>query len=85
MRELRADLEQLIATGKAAGAVRGGGAELWAEIWLRMTRLSMDRVADGTWRPDDSGPALVESAAWDAIRTPPEGLTDPPPQQGDRS
>lgn len=85
MRELRAELEQLIATGKAAGNVRGGGAELWAEVWLRMTRLAMDRVADGIWRPDDPGPALVRSAAWDAIRTPPEGLTDPPPQQGDRS
>jgi AcrR family transcriptional regulator len=85
VRELRADLEQVVASGKAAGAVRGGGAELWAEVWLRMTRLAMDRVADGAWRPDDPGPVLVRSAAWDAIRTQPPGIDDAPPQQGDRS
>jgi AcrR family transcriptional regulator len=68
-RELRADVEQLVAAGKGAGEVRSGGADLWSEVWLRLTRLALDRVADGTWRPDDQGPGLVRSAAWDAIRT----------------
>jgi AcrR family transcriptional regulator len=87
-RELRADVEQLVAAGKAAGEVRAGGADLWTEVWLRLARLVLDRVADGTWRPDDPGPGLVRSAAWDAIRAETAGapvVTDSSTQQGDRS
>lgn len=71
--EFRAALVAVIAAGKAAGAVRAGSAELWADVWFRLITLSLERVAAGEWRPGDDMPALVTRAAWDAIRAAPAG------------
>jgi len=67
-RELRAQIEQIVATGKAAGHVRLGNADLWTEIWLRLVLLALERVAGGQWQAGDPGLAQVRQAAWDAIR-----------------
>lgn len=67
-RELRAQVEQVVAAGKAAGQVRLGGADLWTEIWLRLVLLGLERVAAGQWQPGDAAVAQVRQAAWDAIR-----------------
>jgi len=78
LRDLRGLIEQTIAAGKAAGAVRRGAAELWADIWLRLVLLPLERVAAGTWQPGDAATMQVRQAAWDAIRT-----EDVPPAAGD--
>lgn len=87
MRDFRADLEQIIAAGKAAGQVRAGAAELWADVWLRVVRLGLDRVAARAWRPDDPGLEPLRNAAWDAIRseTPGDTPAASSTHQGDRS
>jgi AcrR family transcriptional regulator len=69
-RELRAELEKVIAAGKAAGEIRTGSAELWAEVWLRLVLLALDRIARGTWKADEPAVQQVFDAAWDAIRAP---------------
>lgn len=69
-RELKADLEKVIAAGKAAAEVRPGAAELWAEVWLRLVLLALDQVARATWKPDEPAVQHVFDAAWDAIRAP---------------
>ncbi len=81
LRELRAELEKLVAAGKAGGEIRPGAAELHAELWLRLIELVLDRTARGSWKPDDPAIAQVIEAAWDAIgaspaRTP-SSLTAP--------
>ena len=68
LRDLRGQIEQTIAAGKSAGAVRRGGADLWADVWLRLMLLVLERVAAGTWQPADPGTTQVRQAAWDAIR-----------------
>jgi AcrR family transcriptional regulator len=67
-RDLRGQLEQLVAAGKAAGDVRLGGADLWTDVWLRLVLLGLERVASGQWQPGDPAAAQVRQAAWDAIR-----------------
>ena len=67
-RELRGELEKVIAAGKAAGEVRPGSAELWAEVWLRLVLLALDRIARSTWKPDEPAVQQVFDAGWDAIR-----------------
>lgn len=69
LRDLRGLIEQTVATGKAAGSVRHGGAEVWAEVWLRLVVLVLDRVASGTWHAGDPSMMQVRQAAWDAIRS----------------
>jgi len=84
-RDLRLQIEQVVAAGKAAGHVRLGGADLWAEIWLRLVLLGLERVAAGQWQPGDGAVAQVRQAAWDAIRlavpapAPAATLHDPAP------
>lgn len=68
VRDLRGQIEQAVASGKAAGDVRRGGADLWTEIWLRLILLTLERVASGQWRPGDAATTQVRQAAWDAIR-----------------
>jgi AcrR family transcriptional regulator len=46
-RDLHTELEKVVAAGKAAGEVRPGAAELWAEMWLRCVLLALERVARG--------------------------------------
>jgi AcrR family transcriptional regulator len=67
-RELHAELEKLVAAGKAAGEVRAGAAELWSEVWLRCVLLALERVSRGVWKPDESPVQQVFDAAWDAIK-----------------
>lgn len=69
LRELRGALEQTVAGGKAAGHVRRGNADLWADVWLRLIQLALDRVAAGQWQPEDEAASHVRQAAWDAIRS----------------
>jgi AcrR family transcriptional regulator len=68
-RELHAELEKLVAAGKAAGEVRAGSAELWSEVWLRCVLLPLERVSRGTWKPDEAPVQQVFDAAWDAIKS----------------
>jgi AcrR family transcriptional regulator len=70
-RELRASLEHVIASGKAAGEVRAGAVETWTDIWLHLITLAMQRVASQRWRPDESAVRHVIDGAWDAIGAPP--------------
>ncbi len=67
--EFRADLEKLIASGKSAGDVRAGSVATWADVWLALVTLVLERVANREWKADDTAPHLVIDAAWDAIRT----------------
>jgi AcrR family transcriptional regulator len=67
-RDLRAQLEQVVAAGKASGHVRLGGADLWTDVWLRLVLLALERVAAGQWQPADVAAGQVRQAAWDAIR-----------------
>lgn len=67
-RDLRLQLEQVVAAGKAAGQVRLGNVDLWTEIWLRLVLLGLERVAAGQWQPADPAVVQVRQAAWDAIR-----------------
>jgi AcrR family transcriptional regulator len=76
-RDLHAELEKIVAAGKAAGDVRPGAAELWAEVWLRCVLLALERVARGSWKPEDPAVQWVFDAAWDAIRAGP-GEQAPP-------
>jgi hypothetical protein len=57
----------VIAQGKAEGAVRPGGVEVWSGVWLAIVGLAVARVADRTWRPEDASVGLVIDAAWRAI------------------
>lgn len=67
-RELRDELERLIASGKAAGDVRPGPVDLWAEVWLRLVILILERAASREWGAEHTGPRQVLEGAWDAIR-----------------
>jgi AcrR family transcriptional regulator len=78
-RELRGELEKVIAAGKAAAEVRPGSAELWAEVWLRLVLLALERIARGTWKADEPAVQQVFDAAWDAIRVPATDRTAGPP------
>jgi AcrR family transcriptional regulator len=65
--ELRGELETIIASGKAAGQVRPGAVEIWADIWLQLVSLMLERVANKEWPPDQPTTQLVIEAAWAAI------------------
>lgn len=62
--ELRSELETVIATGKAAGHVRPGPVDLWADIWLQLVALMLERVANRDWAPEHAAPAQVVESAW---------------------
>jgi AcrR family transcriptional regulator len=64
------DLETVIADGKSAGQVRAGSARIWADVWLKLAVLVLERVASGEWPPDHPGPAQVLESAWTAICSP---------------
>lgn len=66
-RAFRAALEAVIAQGKAEGAVRPGGVEVWSGVWLSIIGLAVARVADKSWRPEDASVGLVIDAAWRSI------------------
>ena len=60
-------IEAVIVSGKAAGQVRAGSAKVWADVWLRLAVLVLERVAVGDWPPDHPGPNQVLDSAWEAI------------------
>jgi len=66
-REWRQALERVVARGKADGSVRVGGAELWAGVWLSVTRHALDRVSAGEWAEGHPAVEHVVEAAWRAI------------------
>lgn len=70
LKELREEIEKVIASGKGAGQVRPGAVEVWADVWLELIRLILQRVADKEWAPDHSAPQHVIDSAWVAIATP---------------
>jgi AcrR family transcriptional regulator len=82
-RDLRAELEKLVAAGKAAGEVRAGAAELWSDVWLHCVLLALERVSRGAWKPDEVPVQQVFDAAWDAIKSvgavPPERVPESTP------
>jgi AcrR family transcriptional regulator len=63
-------LEMVIVAGKSAGHVRAGSARIWADVWLRLLVLVLERIASGEWPPDHPGPQQVLDSAWTAIRAP---------------
>lgn len=65
--ELRQGIEKVLASGKAAGEVRPGPVELWADVWLQLVRLMLQRVASREWNASQPAPQQVVDAAWDAI------------------
>jgi TetR/AcrR family transcriptional repressor of multidrug resistance operon len=69
-REMRANLEQVVASGKASGEVRAGAVETWTDVWLHLIILVMQRIANQRWQPDDSAVRHVVDGAWDAIGAP---------------
>ncbi len=84
-RELREEIEKLIASGKSSGLVRPGAVEVWADIWMQLVGLMLERVANKEWAPDQSAPRLAVESAWVAISTgavsapsPPSPSTPPP-------
>jgi len=77
-KELREEVEKLIASGKAAGLVRPGAVEVWADIWLQLIGLMLERVANKEWTPDQAAPRLAVESAWAAIAAP-SAVSGPPP------
>jgi AcrR family transcriptional regulator len=69
-KELRDEVEKLIASGKSAGKVRPGAVEVWADIWMQLVTLMLERVANKEWTPDQAAPRLAVEAAWAAIAAP---------------
>jgi hypothetical protein len=67
---LMQDLEAVIADGKAAGQVRAGSARIWADVWLKLAVLILERAASGEWPHDHPGSRQVLDSAWTAIRAP---------------
>lgn len=80
-KELRDEVEKLIASGKSAGLVRPGAVEVWADIWMQLVSLMLERVANKEWTPDQAAPRLAVEAAWVAISAgaPPSPPAPPPP------
>jgi AcrR family transcriptional regulator len=76
-KELRQEIEKVIASGKAAGHVRPGAVDVWADIWLTLIGLMLERVANREWAPEQSGPRLATESAWAAIAVP--GVVSAPP------
>lgn len=68
-RELKEEIEKVIAAGKAAGEVRVGSAETWAAVWLRVIALVLERTADRTWTPEQPASQSAIDAAWLAVAT----------------
>ena len=66
-REFRRDVESLVADGKASGQIRPGTAEVWADVWLSLMGLMLERVATKEWDPDQAAIRTVIDVAWTAI------------------
>ncbi|HWP38340.1 MAG TPA: TetR/AcrR family transcriptional regulator [Gemmatimonadales bacterium] len=87
-RDFRAEVEKVIASGKSAGEVRPGSVDVWADVWLELVGLTLERVANRDWTPEHAGVQHVTEAAWRAMgvtgpesRSPPSVTSPPDPQQ----
>jgi len=86
-KELRDEVEKLIASGKAGGLVRPGAVEVWADVWLQVVGLMLERVANKEWTPDQAASRLAVESAWAAIAaasaiSAPSPTPPPTPPQG---
>lgn len=92
-KELREEIEKVIASGKAAGQVRPGSVEVWADVWLELIGLMLERIANKEWAPEQSATHHVIASAWVAIAAPaataaplprpsPSGASPPGPGAG---
>jgi hypothetical protein len=61
------ELEAVMAAGKSVGQVRAGSARIWADVWLRLVVLVLERTASGEWPADHPAPQQVLASAWSAI------------------
>lgn len=77
-REFRTDVEKLIAAGKSAGQVRPGAADLWADIWLKLVSLMLERVAAKEWNAEQAAVQTVIESAWGAIGVSAPASPSPP-------
>lgn len=66
--QFKDELGKVVAAGKAAGTVRAGPVDLWADVWLQLVILVLQRVAMREWPPPHPAPQQVLDAAWDAIK-----------------
>lgn len=66
-REVRSQLEKIVAMGKSDGVVRTGPADLWAAIWLSIVEFAAARISAKEWTPEHPHAALALDAAWDAV------------------
>jgi AcrR family transcriptional regulator len=66
--ELTQALTRIIASGKAAGEVRAGAADVWAEVWLALTVLTLGRIAAREWPATAPAVVQVRDAALEALR-----------------
>jgi len=60
-------IEAVMVIGKSTGQVRAGSARIWADVWLRLVVLVLERTAGAEWPPDHPAPQQILSSAWDAI------------------
>lgn len=65
--EFKDAIEKVLASGKAAGEVRAGPVGLWADVWVQLIRLMLQRVAAREWNATQPASQQVVDAAWDAI------------------
>ena len=66
-REFRDALQQVVSAGRTDGAVRGGPAELWTDVWLALVAFIAERIGAREWAPDAPPVGMALDAAWDAI------------------
>jgi AcrR family transcriptional regulator len=66
-RQFREALQQIVASGKQAGLVRAGPADLWTSVWLALVAFAAERVSTKEWSPDHPQVGFTLEAAWDAI------------------
>ena len=69
-RRFHGAIEQIVAEGKAAGAIRAGPADLWASVWLELLCFTLHRVALREWQPEQPQTRQTLDAAWSSIAAP---------------
>lgn len=74
-KEFKGELERVLASGKSAGQVKKGSVEMWADVWLQLISLMLERVSDSEWTVDHTATGQVIAAAWAAIGSTDDTLT----------
>jgi AcrR family transcriptional regulator len=67
MRDFRAAVQQVVATGSSDGLIRSGPIELWAQVWLALVAFASERIGSKEWTPESPQIGMTLEAAWDAI------------------